>query len=338
MQLHFSIVVPVYNRPEELRELLESAAAQQYGHPFEMVVVEDGSQRDSAGVVADFRDRLTLSYWQKPNTGPGDSRNYGMGKATGNYIILVDSDCILPPEYLRTVHQQLEATYADCFGGRDAAHPSFNALQKAISFSLTSPLTTGGLRGSAGQQQNFQPRSFNMGLSKEAYVASGGFGRIHPGEDPDLSLRLKKMGYQIRYIPEAIVFHKRRINFRSFYRQVNKFGLTRPILNRWHPGSARLTYWFPTLFCLGLLAGLFLPAYWRSAWAWLPLALYGGYLLLLGLMATLLTRSARVGALVPASVLVQFFGYGFGFLKSTGLLTFSNRKPEELFPGLFFKS
>ena len=338
MALHFSIVVPVYNRPEELRELLESLVGQRYDPPFEVVVVEDGSQRDAASVIAKYRDRLDLSYWQKPNTGPGDSRNYGMRKARGNYIILVDSDCILPPDYLRIVHQQLDAAYADCFGGRDAAHPSFNALQKAISFSMTSPLTTGGLRGSAGEQKNFQPRSFNMGLSKEAYQASGGFGRIHPGEDPDLSLRLLKMGYTIRYIPQAVVYHKRRIDFRSFYRQVNKFGLTRPILNRWHPGTGRLTYWFPTLFCMGLTASLLLPVFWHKPAAWIPLALYASYLLLLGLLAGAQTRSLKVALLVLAAVPVQFCGYGLGFLKSSGLLTFSKKKPEDLFPGLFFKS
>jgi len=338
MKLHFSIVVPVYNRPEELRELLESLVSQRYDHPFEMVVVEDGSTRDAASVIGEYRDRLDLSYWQKPNTGPGDSRNFGMRKARGNYIILVDSDCILPPDYLQIVHEQLDMAYADCFGGRDAAHPSFNALQKAISFSMTSPLTTGGLRGSAGEQKNFQPRSFNMGLSKEAYQASGGFGRIHPGEDPDLSLRLVKMGYTIRYIPQAMVYHKRRIDFRSFYRQVKKFGLTRPILNRWHPGTGRLTYWFPTLFCLGLLASLLLPLFWRGPWAWIPLALYAAYLLLLGLLAGVQTRSLRVALLVLVAVPVQFCGYGLGFLKSSGLLTFSKKKPEDLFPGLFFKS
>jgi len=338
MKLHFSIVVPVYNRPEELRELLESLVSQRYDHPFEMVVVEDGSTRDAASVIGEYRDRLDLSYWQKPNTGPGDSRNFGMRKARGNYIILVDSDCILPPDYLQIVHEQLDKAYADCFGGRDAAHPSFNALQKAISFSMTSPLTTGGLRGSAGEQKNFQPRSFNMGLSKEAYQASGGFGRIHPGEDPDLSLRLVKMGYTIRYIPQAMVYHKRRIDFRSFYRQVKKFGLTRPILNRWHPGTGRLTYWFPTLFCLGLLASLLLPLFWRGPWAWIPLALYAAYLLLLGLLAGVQTRSLRVALLVLVAVPVQFCGYGLGFLKSSGLLTFSKKKPEDLFPGLFFKS
>lgn len=338
MKLHFSIVVPVYNRPEELRELLESLVGQRYDHPFEMVVVEDGSNRDAASVIGEYRDRLDLSYWQKPNTGPGDSRNFGMRKALGNYIILVDSDCILPPDYLHTVHEQLDAAYADCFGGRDAAHPSFNALQKAISFSMTSPLTTGGLRGSAGEQKNFQPRSFNMGLSKEAYQASGGFGRIHPGEDPDLSLRLLKMGYTIRYIPQAVVYHKRRIDFRSFYRQVHKFGLTRPILNRWHPGTGRITYWFPTLFCLGLVASMLLPVFWREPLAWTPLVLYAAYLLLLGLLAGVQTRSLRVALLVLAAVPVQFCGYGLGFLKSSGLLTFSKKKPEDLFPGLFFKS
>jgi glycosyltransferase involved in cell wall biosynthesis len=336
MDLRFSFVVPVYNRPEETRELLESLSGQQYGDPFEVVIVEDGSRETSQAVVGEYRDRLQLAYYKKENTGPGDSRNYGMRKALGTYFILVDSDCILPPEYLREVSDALGQEYLDCFGGPDDAHPSFNALQKAISFTMTSVLTTGGIRGKK-IARDFQPRSFNMGLSREAFKASGGFGNIHPGEDPDLSLRLSKLGYSLGFIPGARVYHKRRIDFPSFFRQVNKFGLTRPILNRWHPGSSRITYWFPTLFLLGLLVAVCLPVVWRDPRAWYPAVLAGAYLMAVAIGAGIKTRNSKAALLAPVATLVQFTGYGLGFLKSTILLTFSRKKPEELFPRLFFK-
>ena len=176
MELIYSIVVPVYNRPEETLELLQSLAAQTYGEPFEVVIVEDGSQHTSQEVVDQFSERLNISYYQKDNTGPGDSRNYGMKKAKGSYFILVDSDCILPPEYLGEVDSGLKSRYLDCFGGPDDAHPTFNALQHAISYTMTSLLTTGGIRGKQVASDNFQPRSFNMGISREAFEASGGFG------------------------------------------------------------------------------------------------------------------------------------------------------------------
>ena len=336
MDLRFSFVVPVYNRPGETRELLESLSAQQYADPFEVVIVEDGSRETSQAVVADYEDRLQIAYFQKENTGPGDSRNYGMRKATGTYFILVDSDCILPPEYLQEVSDALNREYLDCFGGPDDAHPSFNALQKAISFTMTSVLTTGGIRGKK-IARDFQPRSFNMGLSREAFEASGGFGNIHPGEDPDLSLRLSKLGYALGFILGARVYHKRRIDFSSFFRQVNKFGLTRPILNRWHPGSSRITYWFPTVFLMGLLLAVSLPILWRDPRAWYPAILALAYLVAIAIGAGVKTGNLKAALLAPVATLVQFTGYGLGFLKSTILLTFSRRKPEELFPRLFFK-
>jgi glycosyltransferase involved in cell wall biosynthesis len=338
MERFYSFVIPVYNRPEETRELLESLAAQVYPGPFEVVIVEDGSSRTSEAVVSQFRDRLQLAYFWKENTGPGDSRNYGMKKATGTYFILVDSDCLLPPGYLKAVDEALENDYADCFGGPDDAHPSFNALQQAISYTMTSVLTTGGIRGGRVARRNFQPRSFNMGLSREAFLASGGFGNIHPGEDPDLSLRLKKMGFSLRLIDGATVYHKRRITLRSFYRQVFRFGLARPVLNRWHPGSSRLVYWFPTLFLGGLAGALLLPVFRVAPLAWLPLALAFAYLLAVGAGAGWKARSLTAAALAPVALLVQFWGYGLGFLKSTILLTFSKKKPEELLPRLFFKT
>ncbi|MBC2840763.1 glycosyltransferase family 2 protein [Robiginitalea sp. SC105] len=338
MELRFSFVVPVYNRPEELDELLESIRRQEFGKPFEVVIVEDGSSRDAGEVVHKYAPHLDIRYFKKPNTGPGDSRNYGMQRASGDYFLLVDSDCILPDDYLATLQATLEQNPADCFGGRDAADPSFNALQKAISYTMTAPLTTGGLRGGSGKQANFQPRSFNMGLSRRAFEASGGFGNIHPGEDPDLSLRLSRNGFKILFIPEAIVYHKRRIDFRSFFRQVYKFGLARPILNRWHPGSARPTYWFPTLFSLGLLSALALPFFLPTPLGILPLAGYLLYFLGVWFGAWATTRNFRASLLAVPALLVQFAGYGWGFFKSTILLTFSKQKPESLFPGLFFNN
>lgn len=337
MTLYFSIVVPVYNRPEELTELIESIAHQEYSHAFELVVVEDGSTRDSLSVVEAYREKVQIKYLPKSNSGPGDSRNYGMKNASGNYFILVDSDCILPSNYLNSVHSELEKDYVDCFGGRDAAHPSFNSLQKAISFSMTSPLTTGGLRGSSKPQKNFQPRSFNMGLSRAAFDLSNGFGHIHPGEDPDLSLRLKALGLSIRYLPHAVVYHKRRINFKLFYRQVNKFGLTRPILNRWHPGTSRLMYWFPTFFCIGLMVSALCPLFFTGILGWGLLITYATYFCLLGFAAAIEYANVFVGILAPLATLIQFCGYGLGFIKSSTLLTFSKAEPEELMPGLFFK-
>lgn len=337
MDPFFSIVVPVYNRPEETRELLESLAAQTFRDPFEVVLVEDGSERTSGAVAEAYRDRLAIRYYKKANTGPGDSRNFGMNRASGRYFVLVDSDCILPPEYLQVVRDSLKERPLDCFGGPDDAHPSFNALQQAISFTMTSLLTTGGIRGRRVARARFQPRSFNMGLSREAFLASGGFGNIHPGEDPDLSLRLKAMGFALGFIPGATVYHKRRIDLRSFFRQVYKFGLARPILNRWHPGSSRISYWFPTLFLAGVLAAVLLPAVWPDPRAWYLLAGLGLYVLLVAIGAGVKTGRPAAALLAPIALMVQFAGYGIGFLKSTILLTFSGKTPEALFPQLFFK-
>ncbi|SFR45094.1 Glycosyltransferase, catalytic subunit of cellulose synthase and poly-beta-1,6-N-acetylglucosamine synthase [Robiginitalea myxolifaciens] len=342
-----SIVVPVFNRPEELQELLGSVAAQESPGVFEVVIVEDGSQRDARHVVKAFEDSLELQYHNKANTGPGDSRNFGMHKAKGTYFVLVDSDCILPPDYLAVLRKYLGNNPADCIGGRDAAHPDFNSLQQAVSYTMTAPLTTGGIRGGKAPDKNFQPRSFNMAISREAFKASGGFSRIHPGEDPDLSLRLKKMGFRIDYIPEWYVYHKRRINFRAFYRQVNRFGLARPILNRWHPGTARFAYWFPSLFILGLLFAMLLPVLSYlgilnlgafSGFVWIPLAAYLLYFGLLFLGAWRKTGKLTTGLLAVVAGFVQFLGYGLGFLNSQMLLNFSAKEPEVLFPKLFFKS
>lgn len=338
MNPFFSFVIPVYNRPDELRELFASLASQEADTPFEVLVVEDGSEKDARQVVEAFREDLDIRYFSKANTGPGDSRNFGMERARGQYFLLVDSDCILPPGYLGNLQEALQSDPLDCFGGPDAADPSFSPVQQAISYTMTSGLTTGGLRGGAKRRETFQPRSFNMGISREAFQKSGGFGNIHPGEDPDLSLRLRKLGFRLGYYPEVVVYHKRRVDFHSFYRQVYKFGLARPILNRWHPGSARVTYWFPSVFTLGLAVALLLPLLFRHPAARIPAGAYLAYLAAVGLGARSTTRNWRAACLAIPAVLVQFTGYGWGFFKSAILLTFSRKKPQTLFPELFYNT
>jgi GT2 family glycosyltransferase len=278
-----------------------------------------------------------LVYLRKENTGPGDSRNYGMARASGNYFVILDSDCLVTPQYLEVVERALETHYVDCYGGPDAAHHSFTSTQKAINYAMTSVLTTGGIRGGKRAVGRFQPRSFNMGLSKKAFETTGGFGNIHPGEDPDLSMRLWKMGFTSRLIPEAYVYHKRRIDLNKFFRQMKKFGMVRPILNKWHPAAARITYWFPTLFCLGFLASLLLLVFASYPYNFMLIGLYVVYLGLIFCHALIWNRNLTVAFLSIAAVIIQFISYGFGFLKSTILVNFDKRKPQEIFPELFFE-
>ncbi|MAO07910.1 MAG: glycosyl transferase family 2 [Alteromonas sp.] len=332
MQLHFSFIIPVYNRPEEIEELLQSFSKME-GQDYEIVIVEDGSSIDCKEVVQKFSDKLPISYYFKENTGPGDSRNYGMRVAKGNYFIILDSDCILKPDYFKVVRSHLQNNFTDCFGGADTAHENFSSLQKAINFTMTSFITTGGIRGHKKSIQKFEPRSFNMGISKKAFDETGGFSKIHPGEDPDLSQRILKAGLETQFIPNAQVFHKRRISWSKFYTQVKKFGLVRPILNSWHPQSSKITFWFPTLFVFFTMASLLLSFLW-SIWACVPLL---SYLLLVFFGAALQNKSITIGFLALWAVLIQFFGYGLAFLKSTFYIRFLKKDPKKKFPHLFFK-
>ncbi len=334
MQLRFSFIIPVYNRPDEIEELLQSFVELDSTTEYEIVIVEDGSTISSKKAIEAYKGKLNISYYFKENSGPGDSRNFGMLHAKGNYFIILDSDCILPANYLNEVEKGLNTNYVDCFGGPDAAHKSFTNLQKAINFSMTSIITTGGIRGNKKSIDTFQPRSFNMGISKEAFIASKGFGRIHPGEDPDLSIRLWNLGFKTGLISEAFVYHKRRISWSKFYKQVHKFGLVRPILNVWHPSTKKITYWFPTLFCIGFLLSVLL-FFVKVKWG---LIAYMLYFVIAFLAALVSTKNIVVSFLSIAAISVQFFGYGYGFLKSTFAIGIFKKKPEIHFPELFFKS
>lgn len=331
--MYFSLIIPVYNRPEEISELLESLSRTQYPGNFEVVIIEDGSSVTCEHVLGKFQDKLEISYYFKENSGPGDSRNFGMRKAKGDYFLIFDSDCIIPEGYLSEVAKALDEQYCDCFGGPDKALDSFSDIQKAINFTMTSFLTTGGIRGGSEKIDKFQPRSFNMGLSKKAFEASRGFGNIHPGEDPDLSIRLWKMGFDTKLFPGASVYHKRRIDWDKFSNQVNKFGKARPILNSWYPEYAKITYFFPSIFIVGLYMSIVLLVLNFD----LLLKAYLGYFLLVFILSAYQNRSIKIGGLSVIAVCRQFFGYGNGFIESFVKIIVLKRKPQEAFPELFFK-
>ena len=329
----FSLIIPVYNRPDEVDELLESLSKLDYNEKFEIVIVEDGSSVKCEEVIHKYNNKLTVSYYYKENSGPGDSRNYGMKMANGDYFIIFDSDCIIPKEYLTEVSNALKKSYVDCFGGPDKALSSFSDIQKAINFAMTSFITTGGIRGGSEKIDKFQPRSFNMGLSRKAFEASNGFGNIHPGEDPDLSFRLWNLGFETKLFPKAYVYHKRRIDWDKFSIQVNKFGKARPILNSWYPQYTKLTFFFPSVFIIGLLAGLVLLIFNYD----LLLQLYFIYFLLVFLISTYQNKSLKIGYLSAVAVWKQFYGYGTGFLESFFKIILLKQNPQKAFPELFFK-
>jgi glycosyltransferase involved in cell wall biosynthesis len=329
----FSLIIPVYNRPDEVDELLESLSKLDYEEDFEIVIVEDGSSIKCDDVVRNYGGKLNISYYFKENSGPGNSRNYGMQKAKGDYFIIFDSDCIIPKNYLTEVSNALKQDYVDCFGGPDKALDSFSDIQKAINFAMTSFLTTGGIRGGSEKIDKFQPRSFNMGLSRKAFEASNGFGNIHPGEDPDLSIRLWELGFETRLFPNAFVYHKRRIDWEKFSVQVNKFGKARPILNSWYPQYNKLTFFFPSVFIIGFIVALVFLIFNHD----LLLQLYFLYFLVLFLVSTYQNKSFKIGFLSIKAVWKQFYGYGTGFLESFLKIIILKQSPQEAFPELFFK-
>ena len=331
--MYFSFIIPVYNRPDEIDELLESMSRFTSSIPFEIVIIEDGSTQPCQDIIEKYKSTLSISYYYKPNSGPGDSRNYGMQKAKGDYFIILDSDCIIPENYLTQVKNSLEEEYVDCFGGPDAALDSFSDIQKAINFTMTSFLTTGGIRGGSEKVTQFQPRSFNMGLSKKAFEASNGFGNIHPGEDPDLSIRLWNLGFKTKLIKTAFVYHKRRISWEKFQIQVNKFGKARPILNSWYPEHAKVTFWFPSLFLLGFVFSVLFSFF----ISYLFLFLYALYFSLLFISSLITNKSVKIALYSLWATVIQFYGYGKGFLLSYYKISLAKQKPQEAFPELFFK-
>jgi glycosyltransferase involved in cell wall biosynthesis len=309
----YSVIVPVYNRPEEVRELLQSLVGQTF-KDFEVIIVEDGSSVRSDRIVDEFRDQLAIEYVIKQNSGPGPSRNIGFARATGFYFVVFDSDCIIPTGYFEAVEKALAFEKLDAWGGPDRAHENFTPLQQAMGYTMASVLTTGGIRG--GKKKGFQPRSFNMGISREVFEKTGGFKFDRLAEDIELSIRMKKMDFNVGLIPDAFVYHKRRTTLNQFYHQVYNFGRGRIMVGKAHPGEVKITHWFPTFFTLGLIMIPFL--FFLTTLAGWFIAIYGAYFI--GILADSWrqNRSVLVAILSVPAAFIQLVGYGFGFLKQWG--------------------
>lgn len=324
--MRYSFIIPVFNRPDEVDELLGSMERQTI-KDFEVVVVEDGSEIDCKSVVEKHAEKLDIHYFSKQNSGPGQSRNYGAERAQGEYLIVLDSDVVLPKDYLKSVDDELKREPADAFGGPDRAHESFTDTQKAISYSMTSFFTTGGIRGGKKKLDKFYPRSFNMGIRKDIYMQLGGFSKMRFGEDIDFSIRIFKAGCKCRLFPEAWVWHKRRTDMRKFFRQVYNSGIARINLYKKYPESLKIVHLLPMVFTVGVIALVLISAagrilmeyddvdkwYWLCAAPWLPIILYA---FIIFNDASLKTKSVRVGAIAVGAAFTQLMGYGFGFISA----------------------
>ncbi|HAF28749.1 MAG TPA: glycosyl transferase family 2 [Bacteroidales bacterium] len=308
--IKFSVIIPVFNRPDELKELLESLKNQTFKN-FEVIVVEDGSTLKSDEIVEYYKKTLDIKYFFKTNSGPGQSRNYGSERAVGDYQVFFDSDCIIPQKYFEIVNQRLSQEPVDAYGGPDMAHPDFSAIQKSINYSMTSFFTTGGIRGGMKNEKKFHPRSFNMGFTKEVFEKTKGFSKMRFGEDVDMSLRIIELGFSTTLIKEAAVYHKRRVDFRKFFKQVYNSGIARINLYKRHPQSLKLVHFLPALFLVGesflILFGFF------NIYFLIPL---GFFAMIIFLDSLRLTKNLKVACLSVISSFIQLTAYGLGFIKS----------------------
>ena len=327
--MKYSIIVPVFNRPDEVDELLQSLVGQTL-KDFEVVIVEDGSEKPCKDVCDKYAGKIDLKYFMKKNSGPGQSRNYGAERANGEYLIVLDSDVVLPEDYLRAVDDELNREPSDAFGGPDCAHDSFTETQKAISYSMTSFFTTGGIRGGKKKLDKFYPRSFNMGIRRDVYMRLGGFSKMRFGEDIDFSIRIFKAGCKCRLFPEAWVWHKRRTDMRKFFRQVYNSGIARVNLYKKYPESLKLVHLLPMVFTVGVILLFLVACFGRIMMVYgNPADFYSWYYLVVGALSPILffsllifidssirNKSLPIGFISIGAAFVQLTGYGFGFISA----------------------
>jgi len=311
--MFFSIIIPLYNRPQEIDELLNTLTLQTYLQ-FEVLVIEDGSVNDAKAIVDKYANKLDIKYFFKPNEGQGFARNYGFERAKGDYFVIFDSDCLIPEDYLEIVRDYLFEHKLDAYGGPDAAHDSFTPVQKAISYAMTSPFTTGGIRGNKKHIGQFHPRSFNMGVSREVWEKVGGFILTRLGEDIEYSIRIHENGFKIGLIPGAKVYHKRRTSFAQFYKQLHFFGRARINIYKFFPSELKLVHFFPAVFTCGVIFTVLMNIFYA------PLAYLCNFMLLLYLMLIFfhswqVNKSLKVAFLSIIAAFIQLTAYGLGFMQ-----------------------
>jgi glycosyltransferase involved in cell wall biosynthesis len=308
--MFYSVIIPVYNRPDEVNELLVSLTKQHFTN-FEVLVVEDGSTVRCEEIVNKFREILDIKYFFKPNSGPGQTRNFGAERSKGDYLIILDSDCIIPEGYFDAVEAELKKEHADAFGGPDRADASFTDMQKAINYAMTSFFTTGGIRGGKKKLDKFYPRSFNMGVKRDVYMTLEGFSKMRFGEDIDFSIRIFKNNYKCRLFPDAWVYHKRRTDLKKFFKQVHNSGIARINLFKKYPESLKLVHLLPAAFTAGLLFLLAVSCF--SLWGLIPILFYA---LIILLDSSFQNKSIKIGAISIIASFIQLTGYGSGFIRA----------------------
>lgn len=311
--MFFSIIIPLYNRPQEIDELLFTLLQQDYQN-FEVIIIEDGSKLDARSIVDSYTGRLDIKYFYKENGGQGFARNYAFDRAKGDYFIIFDSDCLIPKDYLTIVNDYLALHKLDAYGGPDAAHHSFTPIQKAISYSMTSPFTTGGIRGNKKHIGTFHPRSFNMGISRKVWETVGGFKLTRLGEDIEYSIRIQNAGFKTGLIPDAVVFHKRRTNFLQFYKQLHFFGRARINIYKHFSSELKLVHFFPSAFVV-FLFGLIIFNLFSIPIAKLGNCLLLVYIILLFFHSLIKTMSLKIALLSLFTSFIQLIAYGLGFIQ-----------------------
>lgn len=356
--MRYSVIVPVYNRPDEVDELLHSLTCQTI-KDFEVIIVEDGSAVPCKDITDKYNDKLDIKYFSKPNSGPGQTRNYGAERSRGEYLIILDSDCILPPDYFKAIENELKESGADAFGGPDKAHPSFSNTQKAINYSMTSFFTTGGIRGGKKKMDKFYPRSFNMGIRNEVYKKLGGFSDMRFGEDIDFSIRIFKGGYSCRLFPEAWVWHKRRTDMKKFFKQVHNSGIARINLYKKYPESLKLVHMLPAAFTIAMfiftmlmilgfimygLSGFSHDIESRQTVTKLGMLLISAgiippliYSIIILADSSIKNKSIKIGIKSIVSSFIQLIGYGSGFIIAWWKRCVRGRKSFSAFDKTFYK-
>jgi glycosyltransferase involved in cell wall biosynthesis len=332
--MFFSVIVPLYNRPVEIKEMLTSLLDQTY-KDFEVIIVEDGSKNKAEHIVDKFKDKLDVKYYFKENEGQGFARNYGFERAKGDYFIVFDSDIIVPKDYFLKVIEGIKEHGYDAFGGPDAAHDSFTAIQKAISYSMTSPFTTGGIRGNKKHVGQFHPRSFNLGISREVWEKTGGFKLSRRSEDIEFSIRMINSGFKVGLIPDAFVYHKRRTSFGQFYKQTHNFGKGRIDIYCLYPKELKPVHALPAVFVLGLILLLMIDVinlltmdeiYFLHILGLIGNTFLVFYTILLFLHALVTTKSLKVGLLSVVAAFTQLIAYGSGFLSQYAQRFITNKR------------
>jgi len=316
----YSIIIPCFNRADEVAELLESISQLKFDPAqFEIIISDDGSTDNTKKLVEQNKSKLQcdLIYLTQNNSGPGAARNHAMENANGDFFIFIDSDVTLSADWLFHIDLTLVEKKADAFGGPDSYREDFSPFLKAVNYSMTSFITTGGLRGKKGKKlARFYPRSFNMGLSRELWKKIGGFGSLRHGQDIEFSHRIIESGAQVIFIDQAVVYHKRRTNLRRFYKQVFNWGVARinlykinkKMLEPLHSIPAVLTFVAVTLLVLSLIFDLI-----KTIVLW---GFSAGILILIYSMidSIRIYKSIKPALWLPLVMPAQVLGYGFGFI------------------------